>query len=303
VPGSRDQALAELASSQFGLFTAVQAASLGFGAGALRHRVDVGRWVTVHPGVFAVGGAPASTERSLLAACLLGGTGTLVSRRSAAWLWNLPGGSNAPVEVVSPRWQRVQRHGVRAHETRVLDEMDRSQRFGIPVTSPCRTIIDCCAVLHAHRAGAMLDDARRRGLVSLGAFARRVDELAAPGRNGIRLARRLATDRNAPPASVFESRLDDVLQDAGLPAPVRGFRVALGGDHYEIDFAFPDRRLAIEADSEAFHLDLDAFHRDRRKQNALVLAGWTILRFTWADLSTRARDVAGEVCRALTMVA
>ena len=192
----------------------------GVSRAAIRSRVETGSWLVLFPGVFAIAGSPPSTERALLAACLLGGEGTMVTRRAAAWLWDLPGSRGPSVEVLSPRWQRVQAHGMRAHESKKIDEPDCSVRSGIPVTSACRTIIDCCAVVHPHRAGEMLDDARRRGLLTLGAFARRVDDLAASGRNGIRVARGLVTDRGAPPASVFETRLARVLRDAGLPEPV-----------------------------------------------------------------------------------
>ena len=292
---SDDRALAELASSQFGLFTIDQARQLGFTESVRRTRVRNGRWSVIHPGVLVVTGAPQSAHRAHLAACLLGGNGTVVARCAAAWVWDLPGGRSGPVEVVSKRWRRVRRNRIVAHETIDLSPSDRSSRYGIPVTSPCRTIMDRCAVLHPHRAGAMLDDARRRGLVTLGAFARRVDELAASGRNGIALARDLAAERGAPPASVFESHLLLVLREAGLPPPLVGHRLTIRGDAYVLDFAYPDRRVCIEADSEAFHLDLDAFRRDRRRQNALVLAGWTVLRFTWDDLRHRPGVIATQV--------
>ena len=52
-----------------------------------------------------------------------------------------------------------------------------------------------------------------------------------------------------------------------------------------VDIAFPTERLAVEVDGWAWHHDRDRFERDRSRQNALVLAGWTVLRFTWADLT------------------
>jgi len=145
----------------------------------------------------------------------------------------------------------------------------------------------------------MLDDARRRGLLTLGEFARRVDDLGVRGRKGIRLARALLVDRDAPPASVFESRLARLLDDPGLARPVRGFSLVVGRERYQLDFAYPDRRICIEADSEAFHLDLASFQRDRQRQNALVLAGWTVLRFTWRDLHDRPERLVSQVRHAL----
>lgn len=49
---------------------------------------------------------------------------------------------------------------------------------------------------------------------------------------------------------------------------------------YTIDVAIPEAKVAIEVDGWAWHVDADRFRSDRRKGNALVRAGWTLLRFT-----------------------
>jgi very-short-patch-repair endonuclease len=41
------------------------------------------------------------------------------------------------------------------------------------------------------------------------------------------------------------------------------------------------------------------FRRDRQRQNAVVLAGWTVLRFTWHDLTQRPNEVIAEIRLAL----
>jgi very-short-patch-repair endonuclease len=38
--------------------------------------------------------------------------------------------------------------------------------------------------------------------------------------------------------------------------------------------------LVIEVDGWAYHRTPDRFQRDRERQNRLVAAGWTVLRFT-----------------------
>ena len=45
------------------------------------------------------------------------------------------------------------------------------------------------------------------------------------------------------------------------------------------------------------------FRSDRRKQNALVRAGWDPLRFTWHDLDARPAWVLDEIRDALTTAA
>jgi very-short-patch-repair endonuclease len=65
------------------------------------------------------------------------------------------------------------------------------------------------------------------------------------------------------------------------------------------DLAFPGCRLAVEVDGWAWHIDPDRFQRDRARQNALVLAGWTVLRFTWSDVTERPDRVVAQIRRAL----
>jgi hypothetical protein len=74
---------------------------------------------------------------------------------------------------------------------------------------------------------------------------------------------------------------------------------AAGKLEYWIDDAFGARRLAVEVDGWAWHSDVDRFAQDRRRQNALVLAGWTVLRFTWHDLMSRPQAVVAEIRAAL----
>lgn len=80
---------------------------------------------------------------------------------------------------------------------------------------------------------------------------------------------------------------------AGLvPVPQHVVRVD-GRFVARVDLAFPAHRIAVEYDGRAVHDREDAFLRDRRRQNDLVRAGWTVLRFTAEDLrSGGARAVA-----------
>lgn len=59
---------------------------------------------------------------------------------------------------------------------------------------------------------------------------------------------------------------------------------------YRLDFALPDKRLAIEVDGFTFHSSRDAFNRDRRRQADLEMLGWRVLRFTGDEIRTNAWD-------------
>ncbi len=59
------------------------------------------------------------------------------------------------------------------------------------------------------------------------------------------------------------------------------------------------QRVAVEVDGWAWHVTADRFVDDRRRQNALVNLGWTVLRFTWHDLVSRPDGVVDEIRSAL----
>ena len=92
-------------------------------------------------------------------------------------------------------------------------------------------------------------------------------------------------------ASAAERKLIALLRAAGIRGWVQHYRLA----GWELDFAFPKSRVAVEVDGWAWHQDAQAFRRDRQRQNLIVLAGWTVLRFSWHDLTQRPSAVIGEI--------
>jgi very-short-patch-repair endonuclease len=60
---------------------------------------------------------------------------------------------------------------------------------------------------------------------------------------------------------------------------------------YYVDFAFPDIRLAIEADGSAYHSG-DRRERDRKRDGVLLRAGWTVKRFYGSTIHSRASNCA-----------
>jgi very-short-patch-repair endonuclease len=82
-----------------------------------------------------------------------------------------------------------------------------------------------------------------------------------------------------------ESRLRFVLIRAGYPVvPQYDVHRPDGRWIARVDLALPELRIAIEYDGREVHDRPDVFVRDRRRQNDLVAAGWTVLRFSAADL-------------------
>ena len=56
--------------------------------------------------------------------------------------------------------------------------------------------------------------------------------------------------------------------------------------------------MLVEFDGDV-HRERDVFVGDLRRQNRLVAAGWTVLRFSSADVLGRPDDVVATIRRAL----
>lgn len=119
------------------------------------------------------------------------------------------------------------------------------------------------------------------------------------GREGSTAAGRLITAAADRADSAAERLLVTILRAAGVDGWVLGHPFGL----YRIDLAFPAAMVAIEVDGWAWHVDAERFRADRRKGNALVRAGWDLLRFTWHDLDGRPVEVLAEIAETPALAA
>ena len=103
------------------------------------------------------------------------------------------------------------------------------------------------------------------------------------------------------PDSPAESWLGRLVVRHGLPPPVLHHLVTLAsGIVYELDWSYPEHRLALELDRYGVHLrSRDAFEADRHRRNELEIAGWRVLNFTERMVRGRPVLVVGQVTRAL----
>lgn len=208
---------------------------------------------------------------------------------------------NEIVEVTALRHRRRRASDVIWHESWHLTERDINEIEGIPCTRPVRTFLDLGVVLSTDELETVLNDGIRRNLLSVSAIGRRLEELG-PLRPGTRVVQavvsRHRTGRRAP-ESVLETRFLQLVRSAELPEPVPQFEIGLGGGAAaRVDFAYPERRVAIELDGAAYHSGEVAERRDRRRDNRLGAMGWRVLRFGWNDV-TRSPDYVLGMMRAL----
>lgn len=285
--------LLDVAAQQHGLMTFRQCRAVGLTADAVRYRIEHGRLRVVHRGVLAIAGAPTTWEQRVLAAVLAAGPDAVASHETAALLWGFPGVVDAAIEVTTARTRRARIRGVKVHRTLAFLVEEHTVLDGIPVTSFARTLVDRSGKLDLPRLGRALDDGLRRGVTDLESCRTCAGGLRpAPGRRPRLVQALLAARLPGYHAgdSDLELRFVRAFVEGGLGRPVQQHPVVVGGRTYRLDLAYPDDRIGIEIDGFEFHRERQVFDRDRRRANEIVVAGWTLLRFT--ATTTNAEAVA-----------
>jgi hypothetical protein len=288
---TRERLLASTARAQIGLINSRQLRAAGIYPEAQRHRRETGRLEPLLPKILRVGGAPETWKQKLLAVQLWGGPDAFVSHRSAAALWGFdgcpPGG---PLEVTSGRCLRsVRAVDVTAHRYTVLYTDEVGELGPFRLTGPARTLLDLAAVVRLDRLEIAMDSALRLKLVSADLLQLTLERHARRGRRGVRAFRAALQARGlgyVPPHAGLERKLARLIGDSDLPPPVREHPIVENGrELYRIDFAYPDRLLAIEADSWRHHSDRISWSGDQVRGNVLAVRGWRLLRFTDHDVT------------------
>jgi hypothetical protein len=164
-----------------------------------------------------------------------------------------------------------------------------------------RTLVDLGAVTRPATVGAAFDRAKGRALVTPREVRHAMRAVARQGRRGVGTVRLvLAKEREGElPSGVAEARMASLIRDAGLPGPVPEFTVTdeHGGLLAVVDFAYPDRRLAIEVDGYEAHSPRAAFRKDRSRDRLLAEVDWLALHYTWPEVDARLPHVASEIAR------
>jgi very-short-patch-repair endonuclease len=91
---------------------------------------------------------------------------------------------------------------------------------------------------------------------------------------------------------------------AGLPQPRVNQWLDLGrGELIQADCAWPEQRLIVELDGQAWHGTRAAFDRDRRRDRRCLAAGWRVMRVTDRQLTADRRELERDLAAALLSAA
>lgn len=116
-----------------------------------------------------------------------------------------------------------------------------------------------------------------------------------PGRPGNRDRRWMLLYSRDEPWSGAERLCHRLLRAAGIVGWQANLPVVLRDRRYFLDVAFPALRLVVEIDGRLHEDDREVFENDRWRQNALVLEGWQVLRFTWRMLEEHPDQVVAAI--------
>ena len=295
-----DITCARIAARQQGIVRRQQAIDAGLSSQAIYRRVQRGVWTRVLPTTFLIG--PGRSEWHQRLSALAQWSRGLASHGSAAALLALDGFDAEPLEVTCARrlvcpWP----HAV-VHYTVSLPA-DSIEIMGIPATSATRTLVDIASTADPDRVELALEDALRRKLTSPPRLRWALSTQGARGRAGAKVLRSLVDALDGSrrvTESGFETRLYQLLRKEGLTLPEKQFEIVTGGRRLaRPDFAYPDKKLVIEAVSYKWHSGRHAWGHDQTRLNQLAAAGWRVLHVTWDDLKNRPEKVIRQIAQAL----
>lgn len=300
-----DERVLRLAADQRMLVSRRQARNAGLSARQIKRRVTTGRWLRVHPEVFAVDGrAPRTWHARVMAAVLVVPDG-VASHRTALYLHGVRClRKTGVIEVSAPRGCATALAGIRVRSRRHLPAEDRAVVDGIPCTTAERALIDVAGELEHRTRLAVLEEALYSRSADRRRFVRRA-RACSRGRPGVRTLAETADDRGAARfRSWLEAEASQRWQEAGLVEPSWNVDVYdRAGRIGEVDAVFPGGVVVVELDGLRFHSSPAQRRQDKARDRRLVLSGRVVLRFDWKDVVERPQLVIDQIGEALEVTA
>ncbi|KUI30119.1 hypothetical protein AU196_05795 [Mycobacterium sp. IS-1742] len=256
---------------------------------AMQRRLDAGVLSKVWPGIYCFGEPDDATR--LAGLDLRAGESVAICLATAAAAYGFDTEGVADLHVLNPVG-----HLLRNSEGLIVHRRDGAPLTAVdgrPATTPDWTAVEVARGLRRPRALATLDAALRSGTCS----GRGLRSAAArqAGRRGIVAVRQLIPFADSRAESPMESEARLVMADRGLPTPVLQHEIVdRDGRIWRVDFAWPERLVAVEYDGFNWHSRPEDFRRDRRKRAALQEIGWQVISIVADDVR---RDGWGMVRR------
>jgi len=255
-----------------------------------------GEWVR-YRGVWILSTAQTSPRTVTRAALLRAGPDARLTGNSALFEYGLDLGLGlVTISVPESTSRRISGAVLLRDRDRVEEHCSVNGMLAMPRS---RSIIDALRLAPDNVGESILDEVLRRGWISSTELAHWCERLRA--HRGLPTLRARLADAQSGTLAESERHLMRLMKRAGLKgwmfnAEIRSASDELLGIGDCVNFTL---RIVVEVDGWAWHTDRKRFQRDRDRQNALVQAGWTVLRFTWRDLVDRPDHVIDSIRQAV----
>ena len=272
---SRTERASELARAQFGALARRQLLEIGISASGVDRWMREGRLHPAYPGVFAFGRPDLSVAGEHAAALLYAGTGSALAGLSALWWRELLEHRPRLIHLDAPG-DRRSRQDLRIRHPRRLE---REWHRELPVVPLPEALLVASDVLSPNALRLVLARAEFNRILSLPSL----QQSLGPGRAGSS-ALRAAMDAHLPQlarcANDFERGFVLLCERFSLPIPEPNVRIG----RYRPDMLWRDAKLIVELDGTDAHHSAAQLAADAARQAHLESLGYTVIRFSWAEV-------------------
>jgi len=280
------------AEGQFGRIHARQLRALGVGWSTVSRWTRDGYLIPDDlPGVYAVGHQAPSVEGDLSAAVLYAGEGAMLSHGTALWWYGILDEKPCNIDVSTPERAAPQR-GIKVHARR---KVGRSWHRGLPTTSVAQALLDFAAAAPFNRVRYAVAQAEYHELLAI----QEVEGVLGRGKPGSANLRK-ALERHLPQLARTRSEMERVFlplcERGDIPIP----EVNVTVDGVLVDALWRDARVVVELDGNRGHRTRAQIEKDRRNDLRLRAAGYTVLRYTWDQVTEEPEVVIDDLRLALS---
>lgn len=171
----------------------------------------------------------------------------------------------------------------------ILSSRDVIHHDGVPVTTAERTVLDCARHLPFLPSLAIADAAAHAGVLDPASISRQMSQMR--GWKGVGKTRHVLAAIDPATESPGETWTRMALLTAGYEVESQFVVADSGGFVGRADFRIKDTPVLVEFDGQSKYglsddAPREALWREKRRHDALVQAGYEVVRLTWADLST-----------------
>jgi predicted transcriptional regulator of viral defense system len=222
--------------------------------------------------------------------------GAVASHRTAAHIHGLDlltePGSTVTVTRSPDNPGRSAKSGVHLHVSR-LPPGHVMQRFGLPITTVARTVLDLARSTPFREGVVVADSALHQHLTSRTELQAVLAE-SRRSRGSVRAAQ-VIDFADGLSESPLESIARVVFRDCGLPQPA--LQVRIGGDEFigRVDFLWKRYRTIAEVDGALKYSDPSRARAQLRRDKRLREAGYEVVHFDWREITSDPDAVAASI--------